>query len=258
VAHELELARNIQRSLLPKTIPAMKGFGAAGHCETARQVGGDFYDVLQISDSAYLLFVADVMGKGVPAALFASILQRLVRVIPEWINRPSEMLSRINYMLFDELSSVNMFITAQLAHVDLKNRCVTISSAGQGPLLLASESGSERLVAEGLPLGILRTTHFESVTRPLGNNARLLLYTDGVAELKNSSGDQFGIDRLQTWLAETAAAPSSAEQIKADLLSHLQGFGRQTPLQDDQTFLIFAEENPGEPNETNPAAICIH
>ena len=72
-SHELELARNIQRSLLPKTIPAMKNFGAAGHCETARQVGGDFYDVLQISDSAYLLFVADVMGKGVPAALFASI-----------------------------------------------------------------------------------------------------------------------------------------------------------------------------------------
>ncbi|MDB6033542.1 MAG: hypothetical protein JWM16_3880, partial [Verrucomicrobiales bacterium] len=245
VSHELELARNIQRSLLPKAIPAMTPFGAAGHCETARQVGGDFYDVLQISDSAYLLFVADVMGKGVPAALFASILQRLVRVIPEWINRPAEMFSRINYMLFEELSSVDMFITAQLAHVDLKNRCVTIASAGQGPVLLASsDAPSERLVSEGLPLGILRTTSFDSITRPLQANTRLLLYTDGLTELKNASGEQFGIERLQKWLSNSTQQRATAEQLKAQLLAEVHAFGAETPLKDDQTFLIFAEENP--------------
>jgi serine phosphatase RsbU (regulator of sigma subunit)/anti-sigma regulatory factor (Ser/Thr protein kinase) len=259
VSHELELARNIQRSLLPKAIPAMKPFGVAGHCETARQVGGDFYDVLQISESAYLLFVADVMGKGVPAALFASILQRLVRVIPEWIHRPAEMFSRINHTLFEELSSVGMFITAQLAHVDLKNRSVTVASAGQGPVLIAgSNTPTERLVSEGLPLGILRTTTFESVTRPLGDNARLLLYTDGLTELKNSSGEQLGIERLQKWLSNSTGQPATAEQLKAQLLAEVQAFGSESPLQDDQTFLIFAEENLGELNEANPASFCIH
>lgn len=259
VAHELELARNIQRSLLPRSIPAMKNFSVAGHCETARQVGGDFYDVLQISDSSYLLFVADVMGKGVPAALFASILQRLVRAIPEWIHRPAEILHRLNSMLFDELSSVEMFITAQLAHLDLKARSLSVASAGQGPILFATaDAAPERLATDGLPLGILRTSEFNNLNRSLGANSRLLLYTDGLVEVKNSSGEQFGIPRLQSWLAQTARRRANAEELKADLLAQVRAFGAQTPLQDDQTFLILAEEDPGELNETNPAIIRIY
>ena len=154
---------------------------------------------------------------------------------------------------------MDMFITAQLAHVDLKNRCVTIASAGQGPVLLGSFKGTaERLVSEGLPLGILRTTNFDSVTRPLGSNSRLLLYTDGLTELKNSRGEQFGVERLQTWLSESTNRQATAEELKADLLAKIHAFGAQAPLQDDQTFLIFAEENPGDPNEINPPSLCIH
>ncbi|HKS38203.1 MAG TPA: ATP-binding protein, partial [Verrucomicrobiae bacterium] len=118
VARDLEIAKNIQRSLLLKTLPQIPGFTLTGHCESARQVGGDFYDVIKLSPTSLLLVVADVMGKGIPAAMFAAILRSLLRALPNLANRPSELLARVNRLLFDELSEVDMFITAQLAFVD--------------------------------------------------------------------------------------------------------------------------------------------
>ena len=152
VRDELQLARNIQPSLLPKELPKLEGYGLAGHCETPSQVGGDFYDVLRISESKYLLFVTDVMGKGVPAAMFASILQRLVRVMPEWVSGPGEMLGRINSMLYEELSAVEMFVTAQLALIDMREKLLTVATAGQGPILVASTetTAPERLLPDAL------------------------------------------------------------------------------------------------------------
>ncbi|PYK59548.1 MAG: hypothetical protein DME21_12920, partial [Verrucomicrobia bacterium] len=112
VSRDLQIAKNIQRSLLMKTVPQLPGFGLAGYCESARQVGGDFYDAVKLSDHALLLIIADVMGKGIPAAMFAAILRSLLRALPELTNQPSELLSRVNRLLFDELSEVDMFITA--------------------------------------------------------------------------------------------------------------------------------------------------
>ncbi|HUR44245.1 MAG TPA: SpoIIE family protein phosphatase [Candidatus Saccharimonadales bacterium] len=249
LAHELELARNIQRSLLPKTLPNLEGYGLAGHCETASQVGGDFYDVLKISESKYLLFVTDVMGKGVPAAMFASILQRLVRIIPEWISHPGEMLGRINSMLYQELSSVEMFITAQLALVDTREKLITVAVAGQGPVLVACQQSTEpeRMLPEGLPLGVLEKVNFQSQTRSLGKNGRVLLYTDGITEARNVKGEFFGLERLQKWFSQTASRRGTAAQLKGELLDELKTFGVETPLRDDQTFLILAqEETPKE------------
>src|SRR6185503_15833404 len=125
-----EIARNIQQSLLPKAFPALSGYELAGFCRSARQVGGDFYDVLPLGEDLVLLVVADVMGKGVPAALFAATLRTLVRTTAEWTQRPSELLARINRLMFDELSSVDMFITAQLVLVDTRQKQLTVAAAG--------------------------------------------------------------------------------------------------------------------------------
>src|SRR5436309_4176790 len=166
MARDLQIAKNIQRSLLVKTVPQLPGFGLAGYCESARQVGGDFYDVVKVSDHSLLMIIADVMGKGIPAAMFAATLRSLLRALPELTHHPSELLSRVNRLLFDELSDVDMFITAQLAYVDAKQRRLVTASAGHCPLLLAvaGNVAGTSLAPEGMPLGILPDTPFSDET----------------------------------------------------------------------------------------------
>ena len=244
VSRELEIARNIQRALLPKSLPQLRGYGLAGFCESAEQVGGDFYDVLQLSDRSMLLVVADVMGKGVPAALFAAILRSLIRAMPEWGHQPSELLARVNRQMFEELSEVDMFITAQLVFVDLKNHCLTTASAGHWPVLVArGKDEVTTLSPDGMPLGILPTTAFSDETIKLGRDSRVLLYTDGITGVCNASGKQFSQERLKDWLEQTLRHRGTAEQMKQELVAELAQFQTDIALKDDQTFLLLAEEH---------------
>jgi serine phosphatase RsbU (regulator of sigma subunit)/anti-sigma regulatory factor (Ser/Thr protein kinase) len=243
VSRELEIAKTIQRSLLPKTIPTLSGYDLAGFCESAHQVGGDFYDVIKIDDHTLLLVIADVMGKGIPAAMFAAILRSLLRAVPEWMNQPAALLARVNRLLFEELSGVDMFITAQLVYVDGRNRRITAASAGHCPVLLAvdAEGNVKALSPEGLPLGILPDTTFSNHTETLPRNARILLYTDGLTEARNSAGEFFGQERLVKWLKRTAQARKGARDLKDDLAAELMTFQASSTLSDDQTFLIMTE-----------------
>ncbi|HMJ64149.1 MAG TPA: SpoIIE family protein phosphatase, partial [Candidatus Binatia bacterium] len=243
LAHELDIASNIQRSLLPKSLPQLRNFGVAGYCESAKQVGGDFYDVLQLSDNSLLLVVADVMGKGVPAALFAAILHSLIRALPEWTQHPSELLARINWHMYEELSSVDMFVTAQMALINSKKNQMTVASAGHCPILLA-QGGSphvKSIAPEGMPLGILPTTRFVEETIDLRPPCRILLHTDGLTETGDC--DSIGAQkRLKCWLKESLLRDRTAEQLRDELAGELRKAQLSAPLQDDQTFLIVAEQ----------------
>ena len=243
ISRELEIAKTIQRSLLPKTLPRIQGCNLAGFCESANQVGGDFYDVIKISDDSLLLIIADVMGKGIPAAIFAAILRSLLRAVPEWMDKPATLLGRVNRLLFEELSGVDMFITAQLVYVDSKNRRITAASAGHCPVLMALDANGnvKTLAPDGLPLGILPDTTFSHQTEVLPKNCRLLLYTDGLTEARNATGEFFGQERLITWLKHNAESPKTAEQLKEDLAAELVQFQTSNNLSDDQTFLIMTE-----------------
>lgn len=241
LSHELEIARGIQRSLLPRSLPRLRGFQFAAHCESARQVGGDFYDMLQLSETSALLVIADVMGKGVPAALFAALLRSVVRSNPELSSRPAQMLARINELMFDDLSAVNMFITTQIVLLDSRQRKVTAAGAGHCPLLIASERSTVgTIVAEGMPVGVVRTAAFEETQTSLEPGSRLLLYTDGVTESRNAFGEAFGEERLQDWFGQCGG--KSAAALKSDLIATLNNFELKSPLQDDRTFLIAADE----------------
>jgi serine phosphatase RsbU (regulator of sigma subunit)/anti-sigma regulatory factor (Ser/Thr protein kinase) len=243
VSRELEIAKTIQRSLLPKTIPRLPGYGLAGFCESAHQVGGDFYDVIKINDDALLLIIADVMGKGIPAAMFAAILRSLLRAVPEWMDQPATLLGRVNRLLFEELSGVDMFITAQLVYVDSKARRITTASAGHCPVLLTADNEGQvkTLSPEGLPLGILPDTTFCNHTEILPKNCRVLLYTDGLTEARNAAGEFFGQERLIRWLRKSSAIKKTAEELKDDLATELVAFQSTSGINDDQTFLIMAE-----------------
>jgi serine phosphatase RsbU (regulator of sigma subunit) len=240
MARDLEIAQNIQRSLLLKTLPQLPGLELAGYCESARQVGGDFYDVIKLSDTTLLLVIADVMGKGIPAAMFAVILRSLLRALPELTNRPSELLARANQLLFDELSKVDMFITAQLVFVDAKTRRLVAASAGHCPMLIAVPGQVRAFSPEGMPLGILPDTPFSDETATLDQRCRVLLYTDGLTEARSPTGELYGAERLAEWLKQSAAAPHTAEHLRDQLAMELSRFQANMALNDDQTFLILA------------------
>jgi serine phosphatase RsbU (regulator of sigma subunit) len=240
VTHELEIANNIQRSLLITSLPQLPGFSLAAFCRSAHEVGGDFYDVLKINEHSLLLVIADVMGKGIPAAMFAAILRTLLRASPELTHQPAALLERVNRLLFPELSGVDMFITAQLAFVDAKARKLTVASAGHCPLAVASAAGVKTFSPEGMPLGILPDTTFHDETVELPENCRVLLYTDGLTEALNAEGHYLGQQPLMDWLKRASASNQPAEQLKQELALELEKYQANTVLNDDQTFLIMS------------------
>jgi serine phosphatase RsbU (regulator of sigma subunit)/anti-sigma regulatory factor (Ser/Thr protein kinase) len=244
-ARELEIAHHIQSSLLLKELPRLSGIQLVAHCENARQVGGDFYDVLPAGEDALLLVIADVMGKGIPAALFAATLRTALRASPELFTQPAKLLQRANQLLFEELSSVDMFITAQVALLStLENRLV-VASAGHCPLLFHSEASPEcqAIAPDGLPLGVRKRTAFEEFSLSLPRQFALLLCTDGLSEAANAEGRHYGQQRLERWFAPTAATGGGAAAIRRDLIVEMHRFRGDLPLSDDQTFLV-ATRNP--------------
>jgi serine phosphatase RsbU (regulator of sigma subunit)/anti-sigma regulatory factor (Ser/Thr protein kinase) len=254
-AHELEIARNIQQSLLPKTFPALPGYGLSGFCLSARQVGGDFYDVLSLSERQALLIVADVMGKGVPAALFAATLHTLFHTTAEWAHTPSEVLARMNRLLFDELSGVDMFITAQLVLADFHQGYLVVANAGHCPLFVAGPAGNLKTISpDGLPLGILPDVKYSQEIVPLEHCSCALMYTDGLTEARNSHGELFGQERLCTWLRQSVNKHKTAAELSENFLTVIKSFQAQAGLSDDQTFLVLADESKARARPPNTDA----
>jgi serine phosphatase RsbU (regulator of sigma subunit)/anti-sigma regulatory factor (Ser/Thr protein kinase) len=249
VAHELDIAHRIQRALLPRQLPPLPGFTVAANWESARQVGGDFYDVLPIDEHTVLLVVADVMGKGVPAAMFATIMRSLLRALVCRNRRPGQLLKRLNELLYEELSSVGMFITVQLVLVDIERRHVAAASAGHCPVILSADGILQPLRIAGTPLGVLPGSTYREQTASLGASAGMILYTDGVTEALNPEGEMYGHDRLMQWLRPRFGSAPDAATLRDELAAELAQFGRGQPLRDDQAFVVLLE------NVRTPAAV---
>jgi sigma-B regulation protein RsbU (phosphoserine phosphatase) len=258
LAHELEIARKIQHSLLPKVIPSVPGFGVSGFCVSARQVGGDFYDVLRLSPDLILMVVADVMGKGVPAALFAATLRTLLRNTVQWVHRPGRLLSRINRLMYDDLSGVDMFITGMLALVDTRVGRLVVASAGHCPLLLADGHGEiESIAPDGMPLGIVEDFDFEEEVVPLSRSSCALLYTDGLTDARNPNGDSFGEQRLMAWFNRNATRKHHVAQLTENIQAELKQFQTTVAPVDDQTALILAPQPAFELEDESDFSVPI-
>jgi serine phosphatase RsbU (regulator of sigma subunit) len=242
-AHELDIARNIQHSLLLQTLPQVPSFTLSGFCKTAREVGGDYYDALRVNDHSLMLVIADVMGKGIPAALFAASLRTLLRATPELTRRPAMLMTRTNRLLYRDLSEVNMFITAQFIYFDAKTEKALIANAGHCPILLAKGEETKTISPDGMPLGILPHSRYQEESLELTKDCRMLLYTDGVIETRNAQGQEFGQERLLRWLAEPSRKEQTAEQLKEALAAELDRFRNHATLKDDETFVIVAGGN---------------
>ncbi len=235
---DLEIAASIQQSLLPDELPSSPGLEIFGSATSAREIGGDFYDVIGLPDGSVLVVIADVMGKGVPAALFAAILRTLVRSRCDLAEHPGELLEWVAGTLFEDFERVEMFATMQLAYFDIRHQTVHVAGAGHCPLLIAPPSGPViEIASEGVPVGILQAARYPEAVHPVAPGSRLLLFTDGVTESRDVDGDQWGMRRLLSWLSTTP--PAHPEALGADLLARLAAHRGAASVPDDITFVLF-------------------
>ncbi|OGO32714.1 MAG: hypothetical protein A2Z03_07300, partial [Chloroflexi bacterium RBG_16_56_8] len=232
---EAQLARQIQLTFMPEALPSHPGWQLAARWRTARQVGGDFYDVLELSNQKMGLFIADVADKGMPAALFMALTRTLVRAAVLETDSAAEALRRVNDLLLPDTRQ-GMFVTAVYGVLDLSQGDFTYVNAGHNPPLWVRGAGQlERLTRTAVALGVMEQPNIKQRTIRLEKGDCLLFYTDGVTEAISSDGDFFGETRLHETLRQ--AHVNTAEQILAVVESSLNEFTDPLPLADDLTML---------------------
>ena len=233
---EVQLARQIQQTFLPESLPNIVGWELAARWKPARQVGGDFYDVFYLPDNRLGLFIADVSDKGVPAALFMALTRTLVHAAVIESDAPADALRHVNDLLVPDTKQ-GMFVTAVYAVLDLTTNELTYVNAGHNPPLLVRSDGSqEYLTRTGVALGAAENMKYEHRTIPLGNDDSLLFYTDGLTESYNIDGDFYGEGRLEAALKENHC--SSANELMDVVEKSLLDFVGDMPAADDLTMLV--------------------
>lgn len=200
VEHELETARRIQESILPRRVPSVQGLVVTARYEPMKEVAGDFYDFMALDERRLTILVADVSGHGVPAALIASMLKVAFGAQNESATDPAEVLSRINAVLHGTLDG--QFVTAACAHIDLVEGAVRYAGAGHPPSLLWRSSSRElvELAENGLFLGPFQSAIYKNVSHQIEAGDFILFCTDGLVEGTSLDGQPFGDDRLRKFI----------------------------------------------------------
>jgi PAS domain S-box-containing protein len=240
---ELRIASDIQRSFLPEQIPSISGFDLAATTIPAREVGGDFYDFI-IQDENLQFVIADVSGKGVPAALFMALSRTIVRACVTPHESAAERLCCANDMIVEDSRSATsgMFVTLFYACLNKKDRSLVYANAGHNPPLLfrAATSSIEMMEVTGVALGMGANMKYEQQQLALESDDILLLYTDGVVEAMNDREELFGQHRLRSSLA--AATELSAQAILDSILHDLKEFTKGEEQSDDITAIVIKVE----------------
>jgi len=231
---ELATARKIQLAALPRANPDLPGLEVAAVYTPASDVAGDFYDFLELENGCLGIFIADVSGHGVPAALVASMLKIALATQTENASSPARILAALNTLFCGRLE--RQFITAAYVHIDPTANKLTAASAGHPPPILRHDNTTEEILATGVVLGRFREVRYEEVTRPFVPGDTLVLYTDGVTETANATGEQWGDERLQTEIA--ARSNDSASVLSATIVRNLQTWRGLAGAPDDDVTMI--------------------
>jgi sigma-B regulation protein RsbU (phosphoserine phosphatase) len=234
-AAELQQAREIQQNLLPKKVPQIPGFEISGAWEPAKVVGGDYYDVIRLSDTKLALCIADVSGKGISAALLMANVQAAVRAFATGLATPSEVCSRLNSVLCTN-TATDKFVTLFYGVLDAKTGILRFTNAGHLQPVIVSEEGSvARLVNEGALLGIFPDWQYEVSTVQLASGDLMVLFTDGITEAETESGEEFGEERLIASVAKLRHG--GPQEVQAQLLAQVRAFSNRG-LADDATLIV--------------------
>ena len=236
--NELDVASKIQQSILPTQFPKSKDYHIAANMEPARNVGGDFFDILRLEHGRVGIAVADVSDKGVPAALFMMSSRTLLKGAAIGSDTPGEVLREVNDLLNEE-NDAAMFVTILYAMYDPETYRVTYANGGHNsPLVVHSDGSSDLLpLTGGIALGIVPGIRYKQTSVTLSPGDTVFFYTDGVTEAMNADGEEFGIERLREVFEPSP--PTDSETATAAVFEAVHSFAGDTDQSDDITCVTF-------------------
>jgi sigma-B regulation protein RsbU (phosphoserine phosphatase) len=243
IGHEMAIGRRIQQSLLPRTFPTFDGWAFAAAYEPAREVGGDLFDVFPLrgQPDRIGLLIADVTGKGIPAALLMADVRALLHAAADNADGPADALRRVNAILVRERVT-SLFVTAALVVADTVTGRLTFASAGhEAPLVARGQGGVEQLDVAGPILGAFEEASFEEHDADLAPGDTLVLYTDGVTESRDERRGFYGEARLRDVLERSCGG--SAEAIRRAVVDDVTAFRGAAEAFDDLTLLVVEHES---------------
>ena len=231
--HELEVARLIQQNFLPKELPDLPGWRVSAYYQPAREVGGDFYDVIPLPDGRVGFVVGDVTDKGVPAALVMSATRSVLRASAQRLIEPGTVLERVNEHLCPDMPE-KMFVTCLYGVLDPASGLLRFANAGHDVPYVKTADGVEELRARGMPLGLMPGMAYEEKETVLEPGDSVLLHSDGIVEAHDPDRQMFGFPRLK----ETVADAPGGQPLIDRVLRDLAGFtGAATEQEDDITMV---------------------
>lgn len=233
---QLEVARQVQLELLPPSDPNLEGFDLSAYNFPTEEVSGDYYDWVRIYDDQIGMVIADVSGKGVPAALLMAFLRASLRAAIHIGYAPHISMAKVNYLLWESIER-NQFVTAFYGVLDASNKTLAYTNAGHNPPLVLDKDGKTRFIERGgLPLGMFRDTRYYEYYMSIESGQVIVLYTDGVTEAESPEGEEYGRDRLARAVmdAQELSAREMISRIHKDVIDWSGGKGAT----DDITFFI--------------------
>jgi phosphoserine phosphatase RsbU/P len=236
---ELSIARDLQVSMLPAECPQIAGFEIAAYSLAAREVGGDFYDFIEMSGGRLGMVVGDVTGKSVSGALVVSACRSVIRMLSEEELTVAERMMRANRRLKQDLKA-GMFVALLHAVLEGKAKTIALCNAGQTqPIFCKAKTGSARLIetkGDSFPLGILNEAEYKETVLELSPGDVIVFYTDGIVEAFNPEGKIFGFDRLIETIEVSSS--NSAESLVKKILDEVKAFAAGSPQHDDLSLII--------------------
>ncbi|MEZ5942357.1 MAG: SpoIIE family protein phosphatase [Planctomycetaceae bacterium] len=235
---EMNIAANVQQALLPESMPECVGYEFFASYEAAQAVGGDYYDVIPLTDGRVCLAFGDVAGKGVPASLVMSRMSSAVRTLVEHVADPVELVGKINDHMCAKAVE-GRFVTFVLTILDtVKHRMQVVNAGHMSPMIRKPDGSIEELDEEtiGVPIGVMEGFPFEVVEREIHPGETIVIYTDGVSEAMNPQSDLYGMDRLREIVSNGSPNPEElGVAIREDVRRHASG----RPQNDDITLMVF-------------------
>ena len=235
--NELDVARGMQQSILPTRFPKNPSYAVYGKMQPARNVGGDFFDVMYLNDGRVGLAVADVSDKGVPAALFMMSSRTLLKGAAIGVGLPGEVLREVNDLLIED-NEGGMFVTLLYAVYDPSSRELTYANGGHNSPLVVHPDGTSALfpLTDGIALGIAPDLSYKQNTVTLSPGDSVIFYTDGVTEAMNSEEEEFGLDPLSEFFRTNP--PENPEETTAAVFDAVNAFAGEMAQSDDITCLV--------------------
>ena len=238
---QMQIAKDVQLNLLPANPPEIEGYDIAGICIPTYEIGGDYYDYINLNEDNLAIVIADVSGDGIPAALIMAAFRAILRNQLKSIQEPAEIMNLLNEQI-PEVSRKRDFITAFYGKLNFKEHKFIFTNCGHNPpVLIRSEGNIELLESGGPSLNIVKDAVFSSSSVKLNPGDQIIFYTDGVTEIFNSDSKEYGFDRLQKVILNSK--DSSADEILNKIVESTKNFSGSNLYRDDFTLIVLKRKS---------------